>query len=184
MPAKPRILERHLAAQTAVFKVERLDLEFSNGVRRRYERILGAGEGSVLIVPLRDEATLLLVREYAAGSDRYELAFPKGIVEAGEDILAAADREMQEEIGYGARDLSLLRTVSLAPGYIQHHTHIVLARELYPRRAQGDEPEPIEVVPWRLDAVDGLLAHEEFSEARSLAALFLTRRFLGKPEGV
>jgi ADP-ribose diphosphatase len=79
-----------------------------------------------------------------------------------------------------------LQTVSLAPGYIQHRTHIVLARDLYPERAQGDEPEPIEVVPWHLNDLEPLLEREDFSEARSIAALFLVRGYLarevGKPE--
>lgn len=177
MPVKPRILARSLAAQTRIFRVEQLDLEFSNGNRRCFERIVG-GRGSVLIVPLRDTETLLLTREYAAGLGRYELGFPKGVIDPGEDAIQAANRELQEEIGFAARKLELLQTVSLAPGYIQHVTHVVLARELYEQHADGDEPEPIEVVPWRLDDEDGLLAQGDFSEARSIAAFYLVRRFL------
>jgi ADP-ribose diphosphatase len=185
MAAKPKIHERRLVAQTRIFRVEQLDLEFSNGNRRCFERILG-GRGSVLVVPMQDARTVLLIREYAAGTDSYELGLPKGIVEQGEDPLDAAGREIREEIGYGARDLQRLQTVSLAPGYIQHRTHIVLARDLYPERAQGDEPEPIEVVPWDLNDLEPLLEREDFSEARSIAALFLVRGYLareaGKPE--
>jgi len=178
MSDKPRILRRQSIATTRIFRVEQLDLEFGNGERRCYERILGGARGAVLVVPLLDPETLLLIREYAAGSDRYELAFPKGRIEEGEEMLAAADREIQEEIGYGARDLSLLRSVTVAPGYLQHQTHLILARDLYPSRLPGDEPEPIEVVPWRLDDLDTLLAREEFTESRSMLALFLAKRQL------
>jgi ADP-ribose diphosphatase len=177
MPAKPKILDRHIAAETRIFRIEQLDLQFANGARRLFERILG-GRGSVLVVAMPDPKTVLLTREYAAGTDSYELGLPKGIVEADEDPLAAAQREIQEEVGVGARDLRLLHTVSLAPAYIQHFTHIVLARELFPQRAEGDEPEPIEVLPWSLDDLDALLERGDFSEARSIAALFLVRRFL------
>jgi len=177
MTAKPTVLERRLVARTRIFQVEQVDLEFSNGTRRCFERILG-GRGSVLIVPMQDAQTLLLIREYGTGTDRYELGFPKGIVEPDEDMLQAAGREIREEIGFGARDLRLLHRVSLAPGYIQHQTHIVLAQDLYPERAQGDEPEQIEVVPWRLDDLDALLARDDFTEARSIAALFLVKRYL------
>jgi len=177
LPPKPKILERRLTAETGIFRVEQLDLEFANGSRRRFERILG-GRGSVLIVSMPDARTVLLTREYAAGTDRYELGLPKGIIELGEDPLKAAQREIQEEVGYGAHDLRLIRTLSLAPGYIQHLTHIVLARALFPRRVEGDEPEPIEVVPWHLDDLDALLERDDFSEARSIAALFLVRRYL------
>lgn len=178
MPAKPRILRQARIASTRLFRVEQLDLEFANGERRRYERVLGGERGAVLVVPMLDSETLLLISEYAAGSNRYELAFPKGRIEDGESVLAAANREIREEIGYAARDLSLLRDVALAPGYIQHHTHLMLARDLYQSPLPGDEPEPIEIVPWKLSAIDALLAREDFSESRSILALLLTLRTL------
>lgn len=179
MAAKPKVLERRLVAETRIFRVEQLDLEFSNGNRRCFERILG-GRDSVLVVPMLDEHTVLLIREYAAGTDSYELGLPKGIVEPGEDPLEAAGREIREEIGYGARDLQRLHRVSLAPGYIQHRTRIVLARDLFPHPEEGDEPEPIEVVPWRLDDLEPLMERGDFSEARSIAAIFLVRGFLAR----
>jgi ADP-ribose diphosphatase len=125
-----------------------------------------------------DPDTLLLIREYAAGTDRYELGLAKGLMEPGEDPVTAAQREMREEIGFGARDIRTVHTVSLAPGYIQHSTHIVLARDLFPERSQGDEPEPVEVVSWPLRDLDGLLERSDFTEARSIAALYLVRRYL------
>jgi ADP-ribose diphosphatase len=177
MSKPPRILARRLAAQSRIFRVESVDLEFANGERRTYERILG-GQDSVMIVPLRDDDTLLLAREYAAGSDDYQLGFPKGVVDPGEDMLAAAGRELREELGLAARDLCILRRVSIVPGYIQHCTQIVLARGLYLDPLPGDEPEPIEAVPWPLSDLDGLLARPDFTEARSVAALFLAQRQL------
>ena len=177
MKTKPRILSRRIAARTRIFQVEAVDLEFANGQRRQYERLLSSAS-SVLVVPLQGE-TLLLTREYAAGFDRYELGFPKGVVDPGEEPAAAANRELQEEVGYASHRIDHLQTVSLAPGYIQHVTHIHLARDLYEQRAQGDEPEPVEVVPWPLAEAEALLTHPEFSEARAIAALWLLRRFLG-----
>lgn len=177
MRTKPRITGRRLVAQSRLFRVEEVDLEFANGNRRTYERVPG-GADSVMIVPMLDAETVVLIREYAAGSERYELGLPKGVVERGEDPLSAANREIQEEIGYGARDLCIIDRLSLVPGYIEHHSLIVLARDLYPHRLPGDEPESIEVVPWRLDALDALLARDDFDEARSIAALFLALRVL------
>lgn len=170
---KPLIIGRDVVAETRVFRIERVDLEFSNGSRVQYERLLGSGRGSVLIVPLLDKMTVLLVREYATGVERYELGFPKGLMEADESPEMAADRELKEEIGYGSRKLSILKTLSVAPGYANFRTHIVLAEDLHPDKLAGDEPEPIEVIEWRLDELDTLIAREDFVEARSIAALYL-----------
>ena len=179
MSQPPKTLARELVTQSRIFRVEAVDLQFSNGEQRRYERLLGGKKGSVLVVPMRDEDTVLLIREYAAGSDDYQLGLPKGRMEADEnDPLLAADRELREEVGYGARDLRLLKTLTIAPAYIQHQTHIVLARDLFPDKRPGDEPEPIEVVPWRLSDWPSLMAQPDLTEARSIAALYLTREFL------
>jgi ADP-ribose diphosphatase len=90
---------------------------------------------------------------------------------------------MKEEIGYAVGRLELLRTVSIAPAYIEHVTHILLARELREQSALGDEPEPIEVVPWPLAELDALLAREDFTDARSIAALLLVQRILAVESG-
>lgn len=160
------------------FRLERLDLEFANGERRRYERLHGRGHGAVAVVPMLDAQTVLLVREYAAGVHRYELGLVKGRIDAGETPVQAANRELMEEAGYGARDLRMLRTLTLAPTYMSHQIHVVVARDLYPQRLPGDEPEALEVVPWKLADLGQLILREEFSEGRSIAALFLVREWL------
>ena len=140
MRDKPRILHTETLVETRLFRIEQLDLRFANGVETRYERLVGA-RGAVLIVPLLDDDTVLLIREYAAGTDRYELGLPKGRIEDGEEVLAAANREIMEEVGYGAGHLQQLATLSMAPGYVGHLTYVVLARNLYPQKNDGDEPE-------------------------------------------
>ncbi len=178
MPEKPRILKTRTLARTRLFHVQGLQLRFANGAEVEYERIKGSAPGAVLIAPLLDARTVLLIREYGAGTERYELALPKGRVEPGEDLLEAANREIMEEVGYGARSLRLVKSVSLSPGYLSHITHVILAEDLYPARREGDEPEPLEVVPWSLDDLPALVAREEMSEARSIAALYMVREQL------
>jgi ADP-ribose diphosphatase len=160
------------------YRVEHLDLEFSNGERRLFRRLHGRGHGAVYVVPLLDDETVLLVREYAAGVHRYELGLVSGRIDAGETPLEAANRELQEEAGYAARSLHALRQLTLSPRYMSQEADIVLARDLYPQRLPGDEPEELEVVPWKLDALHELVLREDFSEGRAVAALFMAREWL------
>ncbi len=164
--------------QDGPYRMERMDLEFSNGERRQYQRLHSRGHGAVIVVPLLDDDTVLLVREYAAGVHRYELGLVQGRIDAGEAALQAANRELQEEAGYAARDLHALRALTLSPYYMSHQADVVVARDLYPSRLPGDEPEPLEVVPWKLDALHELILREDFSDGRCIAALFITREWL------
>ena len=122
--------------------------------------------------------TVLLVREYAAGLHQYEIGLPKGRLEHGETLLEGAQRELKEEIGYGAGELLELTRLSLAPGYMTHITRVVLARDLYPEKLPGDEPEELEVVPWPIADLRSLTARDDCTEGRSIAALYIARDFL------
>lgn len=177
MPRKPITVQRRIVARSRLFQVEALSLRFANGVEAEYERLTPAAGsvGAVLVVPVCEDDTVLLVREYAAGTDRYELGLPKGRIERGEEPLAAAGRELREEVGYAAARLTPLRLLTLAPAYLSHQTHVVLAEQLYPDGLEGDEPEAPEVVSWPLSDLAGLLACEDLTEARTIAALFMVR---------
>ncbi|OOG54395.1 ADP compounds hydrolase NudE [Rhodanobacter sp. C03] len=158
--------------------VEQLDLEFSNGERRTYERLKSGSLGAVIIVPMLDDETVLLVREYGAGVGRYELGLPKGRLDQDETAEQGAERELKEEIGYGARRLKILHDLSLLPSYMTHVAHVVLAQDLYPERLIGDEPEELDVVPWKMSELHTLLGRDDVTEGRSIAALFMAREYL------
>ena len=174
----PKIHHTEVVAQSGLFKVERIDLEFSNGEQRQFERMVGSGRGAVMMVPFLDKDTILLVREYAAGTHSYQLGFPKGLIDPGETPLQAANRELMEEVAYGANFLKEIHTVSMAPGFFNAQMHVIIAQDLFAESLEGDEPEPLEVIPWSIHQLDKLLARDDFSEARSIAALFLADKWM------
>ena len=106
--------------------------------------------------------------------------FPKGKIDDGEDILQAANRECMEEIGYRANRLTPLGVMTVAPGYLGFQTHIILAEDLQPEKREGDEPEELEQVVCNIQQIDHLLATENLTEARSIAALYQVRDILLK----
>jgi ADP-ribose diphosphatase len=176
---KPQILSVRTAARSRLFHIESVQLKFSNGNRREFERIAaGPRPGTALVVAMPDSATVLLVREYAVGLDRFELSLPMGRIEPGESALAAANRELMEETGFRAASLRPLHTLTLAPGIFGYQAEIILATELTPCALDGDEPEPLELVYWPISRLDQIANTGEISEARTLSALFLARSIL------
>lgn len=175
MKQKPTVTRREIIAQTRLFRVEAMDLAFSNGEQRQYERLVGSAKGAVLVVAMPDPDSVLMISEYAAGLDRYELAFPKGKIDAGESMLDAAGRELREETGFAAKRLTHIHSMTIAPGYLGHTTHIILAQDLFESPCEGDEPEPLDVSQWQFEQLPELLNREDFTEARSIAAFYLAR---------
>jgi ADP-ribose diphosphatase len=179
MSSIPQIKKVTELACSRLFRIEQLDLEFANGQQAQFERIRANAGRAVMVAAVTEAREILLVREYAAGTECYELQLPKGIVEPGEASDVAANRELAEETGYAARDIHLLQTLRVSPGYFQHETDLMLATGLYPHHLQsGDEPEPPQLVAHPLDDMDALLQREDFSEARSIAAVLLVLREL------
>lgn len=175
---KPQVLGREEIARSRLFTIESLELRFSNGAERTFERLKGSGSGAVMIVAMPDPDHVLLIHEYAAGFDDYALTLPKGLVDPGEDIVTAANRELMEECGMGARRIEPLVELSLAPNYMNHRMQVMLATDLYEKRLPGDEPEPLVVETHAIDELSALLAREDFHEARAIAALFIAREKL------
>jgi ADP-ribose diphosphatase len=175
----PQITARKQVAKSRLFSIEQVDLTFTNGEKREYERMSGKGRGAVMIVPMLDQQTMLLVREYCGGTHTYELGFPKGLIDAGESAAEAANRELKEEVGYGAQKLTSIHTVAMAPAFFDASMTIFLAENLYTEKLLGDEPEALELIPWPLADYGQLMQEPDFNEARSIAALLLVKDHLG-----
>ena len=160
-----------------LFRVEELELTFSNGVERTYERLasFNTGHQAVMVIPMLDDNRFLMIKKYAGGTEDYQLTLPKGLVEPGETVAEGGNRELKEEVGYGAHQWDFLTKLTLAPNYMQSQTSVMVARDLYEERLEGDEPEPLEVVEWSFDRLIELSERPDFTEARALAALYLAR---------
>lgn len=175
MHIKPKILKKELLFSSRLFGIERLFLRFSNGVERQYERLATPSTPAVMIVALTDNGNVLLIREYCGGTEDYQLTLPKGAMDPGESVFDAANRELMEEVGVGARTFTELKSLTLSPGYMGFRIHVVLAEDLYPEQREGDEPEPLEVIEHDLEDMDLLMAAADCTEARAIAALYMVR---------
>lgn len=177
--ALPKIVATRTAAKSRLFEIQAVDLEFSNGETRTYERFKPGEHQAVMMLPI-DGDDLLMIREYAVGTERYELGFPKGGVDLGEKPEDAANRELKEEIGLGAHQVHFLRTVITSPSYMHNPMHIFVMQDFYPCRLEGDEPEPLELVRVPLSKLDELITNPDFKEARNLTALYALRDYLNQ----
>ena len=165
----PKILKQKSIFKSKLFDIKQADIEF-NGITMKYEIISGTGRGAVMVVPFI-ENDIIFIKEYAAAIDDYMITFPKGKIDRGETIEEAANRELQEEVGYKSGEIKLIKKLYLAPGYIDHMTYVMVAKELSVSSLHGDEPEELEVIRVHRDDVINFLDKNEIIDSRVHAAL-------------
>ncbi len=135
-------------------------VQLPNGVTIDLETIRHPGAAAV--VPMKDDGTVVLVRQFrhAAGGFIYEI--PAGKLSPGEDPLHCAARELEEEVGYRAASFELLSSIFTAPGFADEVIHVYKATGLIKGRQQLDQDEVLEIVEMPLTAamekiVDGTI---------------------------
>ncbi len=101
--------------------------------------------GAVVILPVFDDGSVLLERQYRYPLDRVFIELPAGKIDPGEDPLACAKRELQEETGYTAQDWQFVCTIHNAIAYSDEHLDIFIARGLKPGKSALDDGEFLDV---------------------------------------
>ena len=175
----PHILSLSTVAKSRLFEIQAVDLKFSNGIDRTYERFRPFNRDSVMVIAI-DGEDLLLVREYAVGTEQYELGFVKGGMDTGENARTKRKSRITGRNWFGAKKWTFLRTMKINPQIMGHKMNVLLGEDLYPNQLEGDEPEPLEIVRYPLSQLDALLISDEFNEARNLTALYTLRDYLKK----
>lgn len=131
---------------------------------------------AVAMVPVADDGRILLVRQWRTPAGRALLELPAGSVDDDEQTEPAVQRELQEEVGQIAGQLTRLGGFWVAPGYCTEYIHIYLCEELRESRLPGDEDENIEVVPLTLGAALAAIADGTIEDAKSQVGLLLYAR--------
>lgn len=127
--------------------------------------------GSVVLLPLRDDGRLVMIRNRRFTIERTLLELPAGTREPGEEPAVCAARELEEETGYRASELRELLAFYPAPGSSTERMHVFLARGLEPSAQKLDETEQIEVVCLEIDEVLARIRDGQIEDAKTIASV-------------
>lgn len=147
-------------------------VEQPDGTTKRY--YWAALSPAVVIVAIDGDA-VVFVEQYRPTTRVRSLELPAGIVEDGEDYLAAARRELEEETGLVPESLELLQTLDVATGVLRHERGIVLARDVTTGTQTLDDSEFLSVR--RVPADEAIeRAREQPANDATLEGLLLAAR--------
>ena len=146
-----------------------------------YKREIVVHKGSAVIVPIFDDGTVALVRQYRHAAGKFLLELPAGSLEIGEDALVGAIRELEEEVGVIAGRVEKLTEFYVSPGFVTEKMHLFLATQLTEteQKLDGDEIIEIEriVLSRALDMIDsGLIEDAKTIIGLTLSATKLAAR--------
>ena len=158
-----------------VFSVEVTRRRFPNG--REHEIQVVRHGPSVVIIPMRDDGQVILIRQYRASVDRELWEVPAGRVDTGETPEEAVVRECEEEIGLVPRSVERIRGLYPAPGFCDEDLIFFRVSDLVPPAPdsahKADEDEYIQVQPHTVDAARAMVSSGEIVDLKTAYALTL-----------
>lgn len=138
--------------------------------------------GAVAVVPIMDDGTVVLLRQYRHPIGGYAIEIPAGKLDVdGEDVAGAAQRELAEEIGHHAGRLDKLLTFHNSVGWTDEVTHLFVGRDLEgvdrPSgfEAKGEEAD-MEILRLPMDACLEMIADGSITDAKTVIGLLRAGR--------
>ena len=175
------ILSRDRQYDGRSIHVEKVHFRMPNGKEPTYDLVVHPG--AVVILPVDGAGNVLFVKQFRLGAGCELLELPAGVLEAGEEPIETARREVREETGLAAAEIVPLGEFWLTPGYSTEYLYIFLARDLSSAPLEQDDDELIELVKIPLEQAYQMAATGGIKDGKTLAALFLATVGLYAEEG-
>jgi ADP-ribose pyrophosphatase len=173
---RAKILKSEILYQGKVFRLQRDTVIEPGGVQA--ERDIIVHPGSVVVLPIFKNGSILLIRQYRHSVGEYLWELVAGRKEPRETPLAAARRELVEETGYSAKRLRKLMRVVPTPGFVNEWMWIFAAEGLTAGAAQPEEDEKITPRIFLLKEVEKMIDRGTLRDAKSICGILYYLRFI------
>jgi ADP-ribose pyrophosphatase len=177
------LLSSEVVYQGPLFSVRHDKLIEPGG--KRNERDVIRHNGSVVILAIdssksKSDPWIVLERQYRHAANQYLWELPAGKLEAGEDPLAGAQRELAEETGYRAKKWRPLVEYYASPGFLGESMKVFLAEGLQPGETHLEEDEEIELRLVKLSELLKMIEKGAILDGKTLTSVLLYARLQGR----
>jgi len=164
-----------------IINVERLTVTLPNGKEASRDVVLHPGAS--VVIPIGDDGSIYLVRQYRKPIEKVSLELPAGKLDPGEDPEVCARRELEEETGLTAGKFKHLISIHTTPGFSNEVLHLYAAAELKEGDAHTDEDEFLSTEKVKIEELINLILNHEITDAKTIIGAFLAEKILaGKIE--
>ena len=172
----PKIINSEKVFEGRVFNVTRDTV--SEG-EHTYTREVVHHSGSAVIIPVYDDGTVVLVRQYRHPAVRYLLEAPAGTLTKGERPEVGAARELQEELGLSATRLEKLSEFFVSPGFLEEKMWVFLATDFTEGEQRLDDDEFLDLVRLPIAEALEMITSGEIQDAKTIIGLMLAAPRVG-----
>jgi len=144
-----------------------------------YQREVVHHPGSAVIVPVFDDGTIALVRQYRHPAVRYLLEAPAGTLRRGEAPEEGARRELEEELGFVCGRLEQLSEFFVSPGFCEEKMWVYLATELTKTEQRLEDDEILEVMRIPFSQALSMITTGEIEDAKTIIGVMLAAPRVG-----
>ena len=144
-----------------------------------YREVLEHSGGAV-IIPITDDNKIVMVKQFRYAAGRVMLEVPAGKTDPGEDPEKTAHRELKEETGYSASELTFLTRMYPTPGYSSEILYIYAARGLTPGETHFDDSEAIDIEYMDIDELEQMVLSGQIEDGKTQVAVLLAGRLIGR----
>ncbi len=163
-------MERKLVDSNRVFDYCKDTLKLPDGRITVYETLVH--KGAAAVVPVLDDGRILLVKQFRHAIDRVSLEIPAGGRNGtDEPFMEAAARELEEETGYTASELTHLISIVTAIAYCDEKIEVYVARGLKKTGQNLDPDEYIEVEAYEPEEIVGMIREKKIQDSKTIAAV-------------
>lgn len=177
---KWKILNSSIAFDNKWFSVRKDKVRLPNG-KILNDYYLWKSTNVALVVPVTKDNNLILVKQYKHGSGEIMIEFPAGYANGSEDIFKTAKRELEEETGYIAKEINLLKKIIHHPTKETGNSYIYLAKVERGKviKQKLDENEKIEVLEVPINKILDMIHDGAIWAAGTITAAYLALDKLG-----
>jgi ADP-ribose pyrophosphatase len=162
--------------QGMIFKVVRDEITFDNQAPKTFDLVIHPG--AVALIPINASGEILLVKQWRRAAQKILIELPAGTLEKDEDPLLCADRELREETGMRAKNITFLTGFYSAPGILSEYLYLYLAKEMTIDPLIGDDTDDIDQLTVSVDKATQMIQSGEIIDAKTILGILWYKQWL------